>query len=368
MRFYSFSFALVATLITAAGCSAGVEDASAAGDEAITGVTDLSALEAELGLVKDVQEHGQWSRPEAKLAAGPCYKKTIAGPNGASFEVRRYKQGAAFFAKRGSGQLTGDKRAVECVDVDVADDGDKGPNTFALSGVALDMAMRFHLGKPVSYDGGLGHIYVDFERGEVEIGEPEHYCGIVGTSGEQSPGPEAFAQAITTCKQHGGGEDDCDAQAMKACEKAVAKDVIADTIDRPAFDSIDAYPSSYLYHLQMEQNDPKTPNVYVSGSLASLAYRYAYKVGSRRDAFTLSGDPLGPFVKMDQVDNDDKTSVEHARFEHVDAHRVVTYNLERLAITPKSSDDHIVENAVVLCTRSLNDDFVPTTAFQCRGL
>src|SRR4029078_2248880 len=100
----------------------------------------------------------------------------------------------------------------------------------------------------------------------------------------------------------------------------------------------------------------------------SVAYRYALKVGARRNAFTLAGDPLGKFVKMEEVDNKDDTSVAHARFEHLDAHRVVNFNVERLVITPKGSDEHIVETALVLCTRSLDDNFRPTTAFQCRGL
>jgi hypothetical protein len=265
--------------------------------------------------------------------------------------------------------MTGDMRAVACVDLDVADDGNQGPNTFALSGVALDVAMRFHLGKPTMYDGGLGHLYVDFQRGTVEIGEPGHYCGMIGEAGGHTPGQEAFAQALATCKQHGGGEDDCTAKAMQSCEKAVAKDIVSDTVDRPAFDAIDASPASYLYHVQIERNDAKDPYAYVSGGIASIAYRYAWKVGARQNAFSLDGDPLGKFVKMDEVPSQtDNRTIEHARFEHLDVHHLVDYNVERLAITPKGSDDKLVDGAMVLCTRSLGDDFQPTTPYQCRGL
>jgi hypothetical protein len=370
MRLASFSlFGLLGLVsLLGAACASTTGEPSSSGDEAVTGVTDLDAVEAELALVKDVQdEHGAWSRPEAKLQSGPCFKQTVGGSNGASYEFRRYRQGAAFFMKRGAGPMAGDKRAIRCIDVDITPLEKGDASIVALSGVTLDTVMRYHFGKPVGYDAGLGHLWANFERGTAEVKDSEHYCGFYGDSGERSPGADAFAQAITTCKEGGGSEDDCSSKAMTACKKAVVKDVARDTIDRPAFDTIDENPSMYLWGLQIPTND--NGSSYMSASLASAVYRYALKVGASHSAFTLTGDPIGKFVKLDWVaGQSDNEYTEHARFEHADAHHIIEAGIERLAITPKGADAKVVDAAFVLCTRTVNDSSRPTTAYQCRGL
>src|SRR4051812_44097351 len=120
MRFNSLHLFSLASILASVACSTGTAEPASTGDEAVTGVTDLGAVEAELALVKDVQDAtGAWARSDATLRSGPCYKRTVGGPNGASYEYRRYRQGAAFFAKRGTEPMTGDKRPISCVDADI---------------------------------------------------------------------------------------------------------------------------------------------------------------------------------------------------------------------------------------------------------
>jgi hypothetical protein len=367
MRLLASSLLFVASVIAASGCAAPASDDTSGSGDAITGVTDLTALEAELGLVKDVQAAtGAWSRPDTKLKAGSCYKSTVGGAHGSRYEFRRYTTGAAFFTKLGATSLSGDERPVACVDLDVADAKDQ-PTVLSLTGISLDLAMRYHLGKVTGWDAGLGHLYNDFERATVEVGDASHYCGIWAGLGPKSPGGDAFAQAITTCKQQAGSEDTCDAQAMDACEKATVKDILADTIDRPAFPSIDDSPSNYFYDLQIDGG--KGNYTYLDAELVTVAYRYARRVGTQQNAFTLAGDPVGKYVSYDEQNSDDKTTMsQHARFEKLDAHHLVHWGIERLAITPKGSDATILESALVLCTRAVGEKNMPTAPYQCRGI
>jgi hypothetical protein len=372
MRLVALALVLASASFAIAGCSA-ADETTADDSDALTGVTDLSALETELGLVKDVKAAGAagtWTRPDAKLTAGPCYKQTMAGDFAASYEFRRYTKGAAFFSKLGAAPGEGDKRLVACVDIDVADDpsGD-GPATFALSGVALDSAMRYHLGRASGSEGGLGHLWIDFDRGEVEIGEPGHYCGLLGGNAGIDPGLKAFNQATADCKQAGGNDDSCVEKAMAACEKAAGRDIKADTIDRPAFPSIDTSDATYFYDVHPSAFDTKNSAAHVPGGIASMVYRYSFLVGENKNAFTLAGDPVGKFVSFEDTVSDDASTVtQHARFEKLDAHHLLANGVERLAITPKGSDDKVVEKAIVLCTRTVGGDNEPTTSFECRGI
>jgi hypothetical protein len=372
MRLLPTSLFALASLATFA-CAAPADETTQGGSDAVTGVTDLSALEAELGFVKDTQSAaGAWSRPDAKLTAGSCYKSTIGSADGASYEFRRYTKGAAFFTKLGATAESGNKRPIACVDVDADYDDNGKPIVLSLNGLSLDLTMRLHLGKPTGWDAGLGHLYVDYERAMAEVGDSDHYCGIMGDSGTKSPGSDAYAQAITACKQQAGSEDVCGEKAMTACEKAVAKDIVADTIDRPAFPSTDdGVPGGvYFYSLQLDPGNKTGNQAYVNAGLLSAVYRYALRVAANRNAFTLTGDPVGKFVSFDQTNSNDMTTVsEHARFEKLDAHHLVSDGIERLAITPKGSDAKVVESAVVLCTRAVGGEYnQPTAAYQCRGL
>jgi hypothetical protein len=370
MRLATTSLLFAPFVLAVSACAGPAGNDTSGSGEAITGVTDFFALEAELGLVKDVEEASGWSRPDAKLKAGSCYKSTVGGAHGARYEVRRYTTGAAFFTKLGAGALSGDERPVACVDLD-GDDPKSGSTTLALSltGLSLDLAMRFHLGRVTGGGAGAGHTYNYFERATVEIGDPSHYCGIWAPLEPKSPGGEAYAQAITTCKQHSGDADTCDVQAMTACEKATTKDIVADTIDRPAFPFIAGSPESDFYFYNLELDSRNGQYTYLDARLVSIVYRYGRRVGTQDNAFTLAGDPVGKYVGYDQQSSDDKTTVsEHARFEKLDAHHVVQNGIDRLAITPKGSDAHIVESAVVLCTRAVDSTNNPTVDYQCSGI
>jgi hypothetical protein len=369
MRFaFASSLVLFGSLVA---CTGTVADVTADGTEAVTGVTDFSAIEAEFGLVKDTQDaQGHWSRSDATLATGLCYKRTLGGAHGASYEVRRYRQGAAFFPKLGMTPATGDERPVSCIDFDIVP-AEKGDDTvMSLGGVALDTAMRYHLGKPTGWDAGLGHLYTDFERGNVEVSGADHYCAFLGEV-DRSPGGDAYRNALASCKQTGASDDTCNQKAMTACESATTKDMVRDSIDRPTFDQGDAKPSTYFYYVQVADPENKDSQVDLQGPIAAAVYRYALKTATAHGAFTLAGDPVGKFQKFEYVEIVPSVPgeyAEHLRFEHMDAHHVVSAGVDQLAITPKGSDANIVASAAVLCTRTVGNEGEPTSDYQCRGL
>lgn len=142
----------------------------AANDSDLTGVTDLTDMEAALGLQKDWQQaDGTWYRGNDKLEAGACYKKLIAGPDGASYQFRRYSTGASFFKKLDAGAESGDERPVLCVDIDIERwEGSKSyRETMALNDFEIDSVIRYRLGTPKGSDGAAGSIYNTFEGGAV---------------------------------------------------------------------------------------------------------------------------------------------------------------------------------------------------------
>lgn len=154
----------------ACGASPSTDSAAGSSDSDITGVTDLGEMESALGLWKDTKKpDGTWSRGDDKLKAGACYKQTVGGADGASYQLRRYSNGASFFKKLGAGAASGDERPVVCVDVDVDRwYGDQHEETtVALNDFEVDAVIRYRLGTPQGSDGAAGSMYETFNGGNV---------------------------------------------------------------------------------------------------------------------------------------------------------------------------------------------------------
>lgn len=166
----------VAGVTSLAGCSTETasSDVASGGDEQdITGVTDLSELESAFGLSKDTKDaQGNWGRHKDILTNGPCYKRTVGGPDGASYQFRRYSSGAAFFKKLGAGPQSGDERPVVCVDVDRW--GIEGVSTMEVDDFQVDSAIRYRLGAPTGGDGAAGSYYEGFANGHFRFSN--WYC------------------------------------------------------------------------------------------------------------------------------------------------------------------------------------------------
>jgi hypothetical protein len=144
----------------AIGCSAKADDSADESEDAVTGVTDLTEMEAALGLTIDSKDaEGNWSRGPAKYRGGPCYAKTRGQSNGRTYEARRYTHGAAFFKKKGTAPGTSDLRPVLCVDVDV------GGETIAVDDFELDTVIRYRMGALLRRDGAAGSSYLAFDNG-----------------------------------------------------------------------------------------------------------------------------------------------------------------------------------------------------------
>src|SRR4051794_15791707 len=89
--------------VPACAASANGETGGPPSEDEVVGITDLGTLERALSFTKDAADaQGHFRRSDAALHAGPCFKRTIGSANGASFEVRRYTNGAAFFHKKGT--------------------------------------------------------------------------------------------------------------------------------------------------------------------------------------------------------------------------------------------------------------------------
>ena len=235
MKSMVLTVAGMAVLLAAgSGCAANTEESFDSLDESdIVGVTDLDKLEQALGLTKDVQVNGKWTRSDAQLKAGECYASRL-GPGSKdpqNWQYRRYKTGAAFFRKLNTGPATGDKRPVACVDIESPVDG---MGATAIDGFMLDAAIRYKLGAFNGVEGAAGHKYVAFgEGGGVEVRDADHFCGLFmdGTSTGPEPGYNAYNDELKKCSQQKGG--DCETSAMNACKWWTTIDQQADTMDRP---------------------------------------------------------------------------------------------------------------------------------------
>jgi len=168
-RLLSFLVLPLASVFAFACSAPASEEAEPEVNEAdIVGIGDLGTLESSLGLVWD----GSRTRPEAVVRSGPCYQKMLA--SGREWNMRRYTTGAAFFFTGGSGEPLS---PVSCVDVELMDgtkDGSGGrQRAVALTGLTLDIAIRFQLGRLQSFNGPqVGpdeYKFMSFERGGIKI-------------------------------------------------------------------------------------------------------------------------------------------------------------------------------------------------------
>jgi len=128
-----------------AACSPQGETEGVSADE-VVGIEDFGAVEKSFGLERDVaNEAGHYKRRDGVLEAGPCYKRTKGGPDAATWKMRRYTRGAAFFRKleADAGQ---DGRPIFCLDVDISSDA--GRTTQSFGRFELDTVLRYQLGKP----------------------------------------------------------------------------------------------------------------------------------------------------------------------------------------------------------------------------
>jgi hypothetical protein len=303
---YARMFVSCALVFTAVGCAASSSESSApSNDNAITGVTDLSEMEAALGLYGDTKDaHGAYERPEAKLVAGPCYAKLMKGPSAAEYELRRYTSGAAFFKKAGAGVASGDERPVLCVDVDVDDAEGDGPQTIMVSDIEIDSVLRYRLGAPTGGDGAAGTFYDDFTNGAVSY--HGGYC------------PEKT------------GFDPLSPDAMKT--------FCFGEVKFPGDNGAD-------------------------GRLQLLVYQFASKNAAATNRYSMSADPVGRFVSMEG-----DGANQHIRFEHLDGHSSQNKDgtVTTIAITPKNSDAAIATNAIVTCTIAQTDNEIYDV--KCKGI
>jgi hypothetical protein len=297
---------LATVSVTTFGCSANDSSVDESAD-AVTGVTDLTEVEAAFGLVKDFKDaQGNWSRPPSKLENGPCFKKLRGGPDGASYEFRRYTNGAAFFKRENAGAASGPRRPVLCMDVDLAVPGLPGESTLEFSDLELDAAIRYRIGRPEGLEGAAGSTYSGFENGY-------------------------FRYTNMFCDGH------FDALGKNALESGCLSEV-----KFPGSNGTDA-------------------------SLVTLVYQYAWKNAQGTDLYSFQDDPVGRYVSTDG-----DASVQHLRFEKLDAHRIAPSPsspagpTEMLAITRKGVDMGIVQAALAVCSRTPVGD--GRYSVSCAGL
>lgn len=172
----SMILALPLAIFAVACAPASSDEEATSASEDLTGVSDLATLESTLGLVKDPNR----TRPEATVKAGPCYRKLEAGDR--RWNMRRYTRGAAFFYTNDAGAALD---PVVCVDLDV--NVPTFPEaTLALSGLSLDLALRFPLG---GYKGAYQAI--DYDHAGLEVmtfGKAELVFAIVPSNIEHTFG------------------------------------------------------------------------------------------------------------------------------------------------------------------------------------
>jgi hypothetical protein len=229
------SVVLVGASLATFGCSGNADSETDDSEDAVTGVTDLTELEAAFHLQKDTKDaQGNWSRGPGKLKGGPCYKKLVGSAGGANFEFRRYSEGAAFFRKGNTGAASGEKRPILCVDIDT--DWGNGA-TLEVSELEIDAAIRYRLGRPSGSEGAAGSTYQGFQYGYFRYRNA--YCN---------------------------GFD-------PATKKGLEMECLGE-VSFPG--SANAAPESVL-----------------------LAYQYAWKVGKGSNVYSFQDDPVGRYVSSD---------------------------------------------------------------------
>jgi len=325
-------------LATLAGCAAPSSDSdsdgagspsdTATGTEDVVGITDLAILEKSLGLkLATAQRPGDANA----LRGGSCYRALISeGPGYPTYEFRRYENGAAFWAKKGSGPNSGDRRPVLCVDVHTPD---FGGGAVSLSGVALDAALRYDLGKVTGQDSGMQKTYFSFERGGLlfsnyDVEDKERVASV-----QKRPHELPFHQASTI-----GG------RLMTVNINDVTVDVMFDGVSK------------------------KT--VSLSGDVAYFIYRHAWRKAEDTGRFTVSEDAIGTFKKKAAMMGDGPGYAETYEF----ARGKVSFSrmgeqdnstTESISFAPLASPQDRVPPAE--CTRSIPENAAPPF-YSCTGL
>jgi hypothetical protein len=288
----------------------------------VVGVEDLSLLEAELGLERDVKNaSGAWSRD---VKQGACYAASQAAEP--HWEFRRYKTGAAFFDKKADAPGKGDSRPVLCVDVEPDGDGWSMP----LHPDVLDAVVRYHLGRTSGTDSAMGGARaLDFERGWLAGHSNAFDCGVATdyVFGEAGDGPEGKGViAYRECTARGGSADDCEGEAQAAC---VAQGELEDG-------PLGFIPWNLTVYPQ-ESTSPVQERLYIDWSTVRSIEAFARSKATTDDRFNMATDPVGRFLKSEPAGN-----VTHLRYEHLDVHVAE----DGTFISPKSSDTNFRDVAI----------------------
>lgn len=310
MAFTYLHRALLSALAVSAAACAGAEPGaggdSGSSDSDITGVTDLTEMEAALGLSKDFKNpDGSWYRGDDKLKAGACYKKLIGGPDGASYIFRRYSTGASFFKKLNAGAASGDERPVVCVDVDVEQwDGSQSTTyTLGMNDFEVDSVIRYRLGRPGMEDGAAGSLYQQFDGGWMHY--VNQFCYPNGAEKQFEPlSPAELSRDCLSGAQFPGSGGEIDGAALL------------------------------------------------------MVYQYAYNHSVPSNRFSSASDPVGRFIRVEGT-YDSPEQIVH--YENMDLHLTHTSDTtQTFTLTAKGG-----AAALVSCTTKWSDEGGQST--KCTG-
>lgn len=247
-----FAWIGLLSVTSLAGCAATPHEEAASGSADIVGITDLSTLEQNLDLQRATPAN---PGDTAALQAGECYRALIATPSWqATYEFRRYANGAAFWAKLGSGYNSGDQRPVICVDLHRAE------GSVSLSGAALDAVLRYDFGSFKGSDSGMGKTYLEFDRGAVLLSHYDVTDQERTASVQKRPHELPFENAST-----------------------ISGRILSLRIKNVKVE-------------HMFGGEPGIEEMEMSGSVAQFIYRYAWHKNEETGRFTLAEDAIGGFT------------------------------------------------------------------------
>lgn len=197
-----------------------------------------------------------WAR-----SAGECYQTFIddGDPDTwtmSHYQFRRYKNGAVFFARKGSGYNSGDYRPIVCVDFTLT-----GGRHISLSGAALDAALRFDLGRIIGVGNPSEGSAILFQRGQLTFKDESQKARRENV--QKRPGELAVDHVSTT-------------QGLRDSIKV--RGLYTDVVF----------------------SEPKTMDHEIPGVAANVAFRYAWRKAEDTGRFTLSSDALGALKPFDK--------------------------------------------------------------------
>jgi hypothetical protein len=106
----------------------------------------------------------------------------------------------------------------------------------------------------------------------------------------------------------------------------------------------------------------------VSAEIVAMVHQFAWRTGKANYYFAVAMDPVGNFLSSDI---DLEFGLEHARYEHLDAHRFRDLGSnanEHIYISPKFSDLNFRDRVVAHCWRALGPAGTPIGTFKCDGM